>query len=76
MGKVFGIGLVVLAIWVGLEVMNHGVGGAFDGAFVRAGLVSAEEAREERPVSRRAADAWSDAHRRAEDRVARQLDVE
>lgn len=33
MGKVIGLLLVVCGLWVGLEVFNQGVDGAFDGAF-------------------------------------------
>jgi hypothetical protein len=73
MGKVFGILLIVVCIWVGLEVMNKGVGGAFDGAFVRMGVVSQDEAAADQPLSERAAEAWQGAHRRAQERVDRQL---
>ncbi len=70
MGKVFGILLIVLAIWVGLEVMNNGTAGAFDGAFVRAGLVSPEEAVNDVPLGSRASGAVERAHRKTEDRLA------
>jgi len=33
MAKIFGILLIVAGIWVGLEVMNHGMDGAFGGLF-------------------------------------------
>jgi hypothetical protein len=39
--KAFGILCIVVGIWVGLEVYQEGVAGAFDGAFVRFGLAQA-----------------------------------
>jgi hypothetical protein len=68
MGKVFFFLFLVVAIWVGVEVANHGMGGAFDGLFVRVGLASPSEASEE-GVVRRAGGAVDDAYRRYEERV-------
>ncbi len=33
MGKLVGILVLTIGIWMGLEVLNHGVSGAFGGAF-------------------------------------------
>jgi len=70
MGKVFGILLIVLGIWVGLEVMNEGTESAFDGAFVRAGLVTPDPAGTDESVARRAAGSVDRSFRLAEDRLA------
>jgi hypothetical protein len=37
MAKVFGILLIVLGVWLGLEVMTKGMDGAFGGIFAQAG---------------------------------------
>lgn len=42
MGKLFGIVIIVMAMWVGLEIYSQGVGGAFGGLLARFG--SADEA--------------------------------
>jgi hypothetical protein len=47
MQKAFGILCIVVGIWVGLEVYQEGMGGAFDGAFVRFGLADAPSAGDE-----------------------------
>jgi hypothetical protein len=41
MGKLFGIVVIVLAMWVGLEIYTQGVRGAFGGLL--AGLDSSDE---------------------------------
>jgi hypothetical protein len=41
MQKAFGILVILLGVWVGLEVYQNGTAGAFDGALVRFGLVDA-----------------------------------
>ena len=38
MGKIFGIAMIVLAIWVGMEVYAEGTDRAFGGLFARLGL--------------------------------------
>ena len=73
MAKVFGFFLLVLSIWVGLEVMNHGMSGAFDGLFVRVGLAS-EAQGEPDSVVKRAGGAFDRAYRQAEERTARHVD--
>ena len=77
MAKVFGILLIVLAIWVGLEVMNHGSAGAFGGLFAKTGLVQSEAAPEaaRETTPRRAAKAVDRAYRAGENRVDRALDA-
>jgi hypothetical protein len=62
----------VLAVWTAIEVMNKGMGGAFDGAFVRVGLAEPEEGPEDTPMGRAAARV-DDAYDRAERRVDDQL---
>ncbi len=47
MGKIFGMLFIVAAIWVGLEVTSHGVGGAFGGLF--AGFAGEPQAAEPAP---------------------------
>ena len=65
--------LFVVAIWTGIEVMNKGMGGAFDGAFVRLGLAEEAEGPEDTPMGRAAARV-DDAYDRAERRVDDQLE--
>ena len=71
MAKVFGILLIVLAVWIGLEVMNHGSAGAFGGLFAKTGMVDATQPPES--TTQRAAGAVDRAYRAGEDRVDRQL---
>jgi hypothetical protein len=42
-GKVIGILAIALGVWLGAEVMMNGTHGAFDGLFVRLGIVQALE---------------------------------
>jgi hypothetical protein len=42
MQKAFGILCIVVGIWVGLEVYQNGMSGAFDGLFVRFGMAEAQ----------------------------------
>lgn len=72
MAKVFGILLIVLGIWVGLEVMTNGSAGAFGGLFAKVGLVDQEQA--PAPTAQRAANAVGRAYSAGENRVDRQLD--
>ena len=71
MSRLIGIVCLGLGIWVGLEVYQHGVGGAFGGLFGD-GLDVAES----RSPPQRAADAFQRAYDRSVDRVDRQLDPE
>ncbi len=68
MGRILGLALVVLAIWVGAEVYTHGVGGAFGG------LLSSLEAPADRSTPDRAADAFQRAYNTSERRVDQQLE--
>jgi hypothetical protein len=72
MGKVFGILVFVLGLWVTLEVFNHGTSGAFDGALVRLGWVEAD-APAGRAIGRRAGDAVAEAQAAAAARRERLL---
>jgi hypothetical protein len=71
--RVFFFLFLVVAIWVGLEVTNKGMSGAFDGAFVRVGLAS-PSVDEMDTVAGRASGSVEDAYRRSEERVTRQTD--
>lgn len=75
MGKMIGILLVVVGIWLGLEVYQNGIQGAFGGAL--AGLRgSADEQglRDPRSVPQRAGAAVERAHAEAQERLNRMLD--
>ncbi len=73
MAKVFGILLIVLGIWVGLEIMTNGSDGAFGGLLAKTGMVDAETP--PAPPTQRAANAVDEAYRAGENRVDRQLDA-
>ncbi len=60
--------LFIVAIWTGIEVMNHGMGGAFNGLFVDMGLAEAPQDPGDTPMSR-AASRFEAAYDRAEQRV-------
>jgi hypothetical protein len=70
MQKIFGILLIVLAIWAGLEVYNEGTAGAFDGLFVRLGMAEepAPDAGPYRSAGERAADRLRGAYQAGMDR--------
>ena len=75
MGKIFGILLVVAGIWLGLEVYQNGIQGAFGGALAGLGGSAEEQAtRESRSLPRRAGDAVERAHAESEARLNRMLD--
>jgi hypothetical protein len=64
--------LVVVAVWTGVEVINHGMGGAFDGLFVELGLAEPNEGPEDTPMGRAEAGferAYDRAERRVDDAV-------
>jgi hypothetical protein len=71
MRNVFIFLFFALAIWTGIEVMNHGMGGAFDGLFVRMGLAQPTQGPETTPMGR-AAGGFERAYDRAESRVDEQ----
>lgn len=60
--------LFIVAIWTGVEVMNHGMGGAFNGLFVDIGLAEPSQDPDDTPMAR-AADRFESAYDRAERRV-------
>jgi hypothetical protein len=71
MGRILGIGILALGIWIGLEVYNEGVDGAFGGAF--SDVASSLEAPAERSTPDRAADAFQRAYNKSESRVDQAL---
>ncbi|MDX1648403.1 MAG: hypothetical protein R3263_00990 [Myxococcota bacterium] len=73
MGKAFGILLIVVAVWVGMEVYTEGMHGAFGGrlAFLAPEAAPGEEI-DERWAGERAADAFRGARDRRIERVERQ----
>lgn len=73
MRNVFVLLLFVLAIWTGIEVMNNGMGGAFDGLFVEIGLADPGEGPDDTPMGR-AAHRFESAYDRSEQRVDDQLE--
>jgi len=68
MGRLFGIVLIVAAVYVGIEVYQEGVSGAFGGIFAE---ITDPPASREDP--NRALDAFQRAYNKSEERVARQL---
>ena len=78
MGKLIGIGLIVLGIWVGLEVYTEGTDRAFGGILARFGASSQEQAVERpldnvRGIARGARDEQMD---RIERQLGREIDPE
>jgi hypothetical protein len=74
MGKIFGILLVAIGIWVGLEIYTEGTQNAFGGAFAFLGESSeGDEMRDRRTAPQRAGDAVRSAHGEAEERRNRLL---
>ena len=71
MRNAFVILLAIVAIWVGIEVMNHGMSGAFGGLFAQAGL-AARAPTADATLAKRAARAVDSAYRSDEARVERQ----
>jgi hypothetical protein len=69
MGKMFGILLVVVGIWVGLEIYTQGTQNAFGGAFAFLGESGdGDETRDRRTAPQRAGDAVRAAQEEAEQR--------
>ena len=69
MGRIAVIGVMVLAIWVGLTVYNEGVDRAFGGLFAGFADSSALDAPADRSTPDRAADAFQRAFDKSEKRV-------
>ncbi len=70
MGKIWVIGAIVVAVWVGLEIQTNGVDGAFNGLFAPAGQ---EEAKAITSTPQRAGDRVRDALQQGEERTNRLL---
>jgi hypothetical protein len=74
MPKIVGILLAVMAIWLGLEVYQNGIQGAFGGALARLdGSGDQQVVRDPRSLPQRAGDAVERAHAEAEARLNRLL---
>lgn len=73
MGKVIVGVIVVLGIWVGMEIANHGPSGAFDGAFASFVDEAPAEEVDDRTTARRSGDAVARAHAEADARRNRML---
>lgn len=54
MGRIIGLLLFVVCIWVGLEIYNEGIGGAFGGALASLGGSEASRPADNRSVPQRA----------------------
>lgn len=70
MGRVIGILLFVIALWVGLQIFTEGRDGAFGGAF----SAEAGDAAPSAPPTKRAEAAVKRAMQQSEDRVDRALE--
>lgn len=69
MGKMIGILLGVVAIWLGLEVYNNGLEGAFGGAFAGSDAAATQQ----QSVPQRAGAAVENAHAASDERRSRLL---
>jgi hypothetical protein len=67
MGKVFGILLIVVAVWVGLTIFNEGTDAAFGGLFAGGGKEVANGSG--RPLPRRVEESVRKAYREHEERI-------
>jgi hypothetical protein len=65
--------LFIVAIWTGVEVMNHGMSGAFNGFFVDVGLADEAQNADDTPMAR-AAGRFEAAYDKAEQRVEDAVD--
>ena len=73
MGKLFGIVVIVVGLWAGLEIYNEGSANAFGGALVRAGVVEAARPGEVQSLGERSGSKVEKAHGEAEARRDRML---
>ncbi|MDJ0787828.1 MAG: hypothetical protein QNK05_13545 [Myxococcota bacterium] len=72
MGKVFGMLLIIGGVWLGLELYQHGPGGAFGGSL--ATILGADPVEAEEHASKpRYGGSVDRAHRDSEDRFDRML---
>ena len=75
MGKAFGILLIAVMIWIGLELYLKGPGGAFGGAFSSyLGAEAAEAGEHSLSTPQRAGAAVERAHRQTEARYEQMLE--
>ncbi len=70
MQRVFGIILIVLGVWAGVEVYTKGSAAAFGGLFAS----GSEQPSEVRRAPQRAADTVRRAYEKSTERIDRQLD--
>jgi hypothetical protein len=77
MAKIFGILLIVVAIWVGLTIFNEGTDAAFGGLFASASKAQAGRMELDptgRPLPRRVEQSVSKAYQEHEKRMAERAD--
>lgn len=67
MSKIFGVLLIVVAIWVGLTIFNEGTDAAFGGLFASSGKEAANAGG--RPLPRRVEEIVRKAYREHEERT-------
>lgn len=72
MRKIIAACLLILAVWVGVEVYNEGVDGAFDGLFVDG--LGESMAMFDAPANRSTSDRTMDAFQRAYDKSEQRVD--
>ena len=70
MGSVLKIAAIALMVWVGFELHNNGVDGAFGGIFASA---NSSESEDTRTIPQRAGNSASRAHQQADERRQRML---
>ncbi|MBW2290140.1 MAG: hypothetical protein JRG80_18720 [Deltaproteobacteria bacterium] len=73
MAKLFGIIVIVVGLWAGVEIYNEGTANAFDGALARMGMVEAAEPGEEQHLGQRAGSKVRKSQAEAEARRSRML---
>ena len=74
MGKVIGIGLMVVCLWIGSEIFSKGAANAFGGILTSIGLAGGpKDDGDSRPVTQRAGDAVRTAQEEADARRERLL---
>ncbi len=74
MGKIFGILMLVVSLWIGMEIYQNGMEGALGGRMAFLGDSDGPENVERRTVPQRAGDAARRAQQVAEERRSRLLD--
>jgi len=76
MGKLFGIVVIIVGLWAGMEIYNEGTTNAFGGALVRAGMVEEAPTGQERNLGERVESKVGKARAEADARRARMLGEE